>query len=1580
MSTSTHPPVGEAPRAPAPRPAGKGPLDLTGLFDDARFLSVGCTGFLGKVWLCMLLTNFPNVQHVWTVVRSRRRKDGSIRQSSVDRFWSEVVTSPVFDPLREKYPGAAFESFIRSKLTPIDGDITREFAGVSQEVRDELRGTLTALVNASGVVDFNPPLDYALNTNAFGMQNLVALCRDLGAEGTPGLTMLHTSTCYVAGDRTGQVDEVSPLEHLFPKAAELDPKHWDAEREISECLDLVDNVRHRANDAFRQNAFLDEAKKNLERRNEPQRGTALERELAKVTRKFVDNQLVEWGTERAKYWGWHNIYTYTKSIGEQILARSGLRFAIGRPAVIESAETFPRVGWNEGINTSAPLIYLGMVGPYEVPSTKDSVLDVIPVDHVAAGMMVTLGELLENTHKPVYQYGSSEQNPLRMYRLIELVGLYKRRHYGESGKNPVTDFLQRHHEINPVPTKRYFDWGPTWRSKQVGQLAEVVDDRAKGMFRDLLKPVAKSLSGLSKGLAIQARITDQFVPFTATHNYRFSTANTRAAWERLPEELRDSIVFAPQRIDWRDYIMQVHNPGLQANVFPLIEDKMKKTAKPLANHDDLLAFLDEIAERHDRAPALLRTHEDGFARLSYVQLKALAEAVAVRLASIGVKPGDRVILSGKNHPHWVVSYFGILRAGAVAVPLDVATDGTKAEVIFASAEPVAAIVDSEALDSFGSATDRVTVVDLNDVCARGATGHLPERGVDFEVTADTLASILYTSGTTGDPKGVMLTHGNFCAMMASIAKLFPLEPSDRLLSVLPLHHAFEFTCGMLMPLSQGARIIYLDEVTGDRLSYGLQEGRVTAMVGVPALWQLLERRIRGQVKDRGQLFELFFDRTLTWNRNLGKSVGIDVGRLLFGSVHSRFGGNVRLLISGGAALPKDTQKLFSGLGLHLSEGYGLTEASPVLTVALPGPGAKTGTVGKPVPGVEVKINEPDDSGIGEVWAKGPNVMTGYFGNPSATKGTLTDDGWLRTGDMGKLDHKGRLTLVGRAKEVVVTSSGENIYLDDVEHVLGPIQHVEEYSLVGLDDERGGERLGLLARPDPESKLDHKELHSKAELAIKDAIEKLPPFQRPAVVHLVDAELPRTATRKIQRKEVRRILERIVAATPTVARRGAGVRGPVIEAIAAVAGVKPAAVAMDTDLRATFGYDSLMWVELASALEHVGEARVDADSLSKCVTAADVVGMVGAPPALVDHDEDEDKGPLPVPEVIGEAFKDTFASVQAAFNGPGLGTKVYGRAYIPQNRQTIVVCNHTSHLDMGLVKYALGDYGRRLAALGAQDYFFEGNRLKTTFFKHLTNVEPIDRKSGFRASLRMARKVLGEGKVVLLFPEGTRQMEGELAEFKPLVGKLALDCDVDILPLHIEGAYRAMPKGNVFPTRRGITVRIGPALEVSELRRLTAGLKPAKASRKVSEITREAVARLREGDMLDLRQLPDDAFAGAAKKIATPAEVVARCMASLPERFVTDRYERDITWYFSLGGKDGPRAALYLTAEGATWHAGRPSGDVDCVVKTSVESLRRMVEDGWVPDPSEFFNGNIKTSDLALLVAFSTVFNLSKVEL
>ncbi len=1565
--------------APAVLPiGGKTELDLRGLLSGARLLVIGGTGFLGKVWLSMLLTHFAGeVEHVWLVVRPRKRRDGSIRLTSEQRFWDEVATSPVFDPIRQRFPGTAYEAFLKEKITAIPGDITEEYAGVPQEVRDELRGTLTALVNSSGVVDFNPPLDYALNTNAFGMQNLVALCRDLGAPGSEGLAILHTSTCYVAGDRTGQVDEVNPLTHPFPKAGDLALEHWNPQREIDECIDLVDNVRHRANDAFRQSHFLDQAKKNLKERNEPRRGTALDRELKKVKRAFTDKQLVEWGTERAKYWGWHNIYTYTKSIGEQILASSGLPYAIGRPAVIESALNFPRVGWNEGINTSGPLIFIAIEGLFDVPYKPGAVLDVIPVDIVAAGMMASLGELLEGSHRSVYQYGSSDTNPMSIVRMVELVGLFKRRHYQAKGTgNPLVNMVQSRLESSHIHLDQYWSRGPKVLSERVGSLAESVGGIARGSFRDVLAPASSALKGLSKSLNIQSRITDQFVPFTATHNYRFSTKNTRDAWNRLPVSLREAMPFDPERIDWHHYMLNVHCPGIEENVSPLIREKMKKDAKPLARHDDLWEMIEEVADRHDHRPALLRTHENGFARMSYRQFKARAEAVAVRLHQLGVKAGDRVVIAGRNHPFWAVAYFGILRAKAIAVPLDVNLEAGPAATILRSAKPVLALLDDLARENIGpacvAADEQVPVHDLLAICDRGAVGQLPA----YAPAPDSVASILYTSGTTGDPKGVMLTHENFCAMVASIGRLFPLVEDDRLLSVLPIHHSFEFACGLLLPLSMGARIIYLDEINPDRLSYGLKEGRVTCMVGVPALWQLLERRIRGEVKERGALVKLGFNTMLDINLGAGKSIGIDFGRLLFGSVHNRFGGNIRMLISGGAALPKPTQDLFVGIGLPLAEGYGLTEAAPVLTASVPKPGAKVGHVGKPIPGVEVRIVDPDDNGVGHVQARGPNVMKGYYGNETATKATFTEDGWLKTGDLGKLDRKGRLVLSGRAKDVVVTAAGENIYLDDVENTLGELSYVKEYSLVGVSDPRGGERLAMLAVPDDSSAEARASMHDKARESIDEAVAKLPGFQRPAVIHLVDADLPRTPKREPHRTKIRQVLDRIIAATPERQLVATSSDSPVLVAIAGVAGVDVDKVSPSTRLREAFGFDSLMYVELASALESVGTGRPDADALAGVDTVAEIIELCGAPaPEQVELPDPEPTGPYYVPEWLSEQLKDRMALVQNAFNGPGLNTKVEGRANIPVNRQVIVVSNHSSHLDMGLVKYALGKYGKKLTALAAQDYFFEGNRTKVTWFTHFTNVEAIDRRQGFRASLKQARAVLDRGRLCLLFPEGTRRTDGQLSEFKPLVGKLALDAGVDILPVYIDGSYRIMPKGRMLPTGRGVTVKIGPPLEVKHLRRLTEGMKSSQAARYAAGIARDAVAALRDGENLLLANLePEQA---APKKVLTPAEVVEKALASLPPRFDLATYEKDLTWYFSLGDKDGPRYTLMVRQDGVSYKAGRPDGDADCVVKTSVDTFRRIVHEAYAPDPSEFMSGAIKTNDLALLITFSQVFKLSE---
>jgi long-chain acyl-CoA synthetase len=1568
--------------------AERPPLHPSRVFAGRRFVVVGGTGFLGKVWVSMLLHRFPEIAHLYLLVRPKAD------QSAEERFWSQIATSAVFDPLREKYPGEGFEAFLRDKITPIAGDVVEPLLGLGDELIARI-GTVDAVVNVAGVVDFNPPLDEALEVNAFGVNNLVALAKKLGAK------VMHTSTCYVAGYRTGLIEEVDPREVPFPRAEgetwygaaskerTLDRSHWDPQREIDECLDLVKTARHRCEDAFRQSAFLDEAKANLEARGEPCRGKALSDEMAKVKRKFVEKQLIEAGKERAIFWGWTNIYTYTKSIGEQVLAASGVPFSIVRPAVIESSSVYPFPGWNEGINTSAPFLYMASKGQVQFPADHEVHLDIIPVDMVCSGMLASLAELIDGTAAAVYHYGSSDTNACRMTRYMELAGLYKRRLVHEGKKTSLFDIVSSRFESIGRTKKQYETTGARRIAGALKSASELLDIANHGPLRPLVKPAIDALSSAAKTEEKTAEILEIFMPFVAEADWVFSCANTRAAIARMPEEERAKFFWEPEKIDWRQWMWEVHLPGLEKWVYPLIEERMQKELKPLRAYDTLLDMLDEVAERHDHAVALQRLEKEGLSRTSYRELRAASLATAARLAALGVKVGDRVIVSGNNHPAWPIAYFGILRAGAVAIPVDPGLEGPQLANIVRSSGARVALWDRGVEEKGGKyakeAYPDLRAFDLIDFTDGG--DHAPDSALAppaFTPKNTDLASIIYTSGTTGDPKGVMLSHGNFTAMLAAIAPIFPLKDSDRILSVLPLHHTFEFTCGLLLPLSRGARILYLDELNAERLSEGLQKGRITGMVGVPALWQLLERRILARVKEAGPAASMVFDWALELNRLLGKRAGLNAGRIFFGSVHDALGGNTRFLISGGAALPKDTAKLFSGLGLPLSEGYGLTEAAPVLTVAKASPKAKPGNVGKPVPGVELRIHNPDASGVGEVIARGPNVMVGYADNEEATSRAIDAEGWLHTGDLGKIDKQGRLVIVGRQKDVIVSSNGENVYPDDVETLLGKIDGVKELAIVGIDDGKGGERVALLAVPEGDPPADHSydalppptraERHERAHTALREAIQKLPKPCQPAVVHLWDADLPRTATRKVKRSEVKTVLAKLAVATEIPAAEGGGTSS-VRHAIATIANKKPSEIGAGTRLKADLGFDSLMTMELSSALEAQLGHPVDNNRVAACETVAEVERLAGEGASAAAGNravEKKDEEPIVLPKVVQDTAKKLMGTVQMGFYEKVMNPKVYGRAFIPHNRNTIVASNHASHLDMGFVKYALGNYGEDLVSLAAQDYFFEGSRLRRAYFENLTNLAPFDRKGGLRQAIRQAGEILEGGKTVLIFPEGTRSPDGKIYEFKPVIGHLALAHEVDILPIYLGGTREALPKGGKIPTRRDIVARIGPPLEVRELRRLTQGMKFTTACRKVAELTYLAVTTLRDGGVLDLRRMESLESPAAAKE-----HPLVSLFRELETKYVPNRVQQPITYYFTLGAENEAKWTLTVSPESCRAQIGKPpNSQADCVLKTTPEIFTKIVREAYTPSPMEFMTGLVKSNDISLLQTFQKVFDLA----
>ena len=381
-----------------------GSLDVSRLLSGVRLLVLGGTGFLGKVFWLMLLDRYPEIGKIYLLVRS------TDALSSEERFWNVIVKNEAFRPLRETY-GDGFEAFLKDKVVPIDGDVGRPFCGVDEAVLKSLEGTLDVIVNVAGVVDFNPPLDEAIEANAFGAQNIIALTRRIGGR----VKLMHTSTCYVAGRRRGPIYEVDPTTFPFPRAAELGSELWDPDREIAECLDIIAQAKHRAVDAFRQSEIAEKARQNLSRRGEPVYGEALADEVRKVKRKYLDARLIEAGKDRANHWGWPNIYTYTKSIGEQVIVRSGVPCTIVRPACCEATLEFPFPGWNEGISTSAPHNYLIMKGHMTIPA-RQTPLDLIPTDLVTAGMIMSLAELLEGTAKPVYQFGTTDVNAASIVR------------------------------------------------------------------------------------------------------------------------------------------------------------------------------------------------------------------------------------------------------------------------------------------------------------------------------------------------------------------------------------------------------------------------------------------------------------------------------------------------------------------------------------------------------------------------------------------------------------------------------------------------------------------------------------------------------------------------------------------------------------------------------------------------------------------------------------------------------------------------------------------------------------------------------------------------------------------------------------------------------------------------------------------------------------------------------------------------------------------------------------------------------------------------------------------------------------
>ena len=580
-------------------------LSPTEIYRDRRIFLIGSTGFLGKVTLSMLLHRFPNVGKVYVTVRARSQEE------SEARFWNNIITAPPFDPLRERY-GHALEGFVRDKVIVRGGDIGETNLGYSEEEAQAIADDIDIVINSAGNVTFNPTLESGLRTNVVGTQNVIAFARRMKRP-----SLVHVSTCFVAGNRSGAVWESDSVLGYFPRKSEMPGVEFSVDQEIADCAKLADRVRDEARDAMMTARFRELARKRLaEEGRDVDDPDALGLAVARERKVWTRTRLTDLGVERAAYWGWPNIYTYTKSLGEQLVAaETEMVRSIVRPSIVESALSYPFPGWNEGFTTTAPIIFLIRKGQTLIPANEKLILDITPVDQVASVMLAVSAQACVEEPRLVFQAATGDSNPNNMERIIGLVGLDKRRHFQEKETgNKVLNRIVARMEPRPV-TNEYYDSASVPMFNATARKASSLLDKVRprwggGRIAEAIDRVKDGVERVEELTRETTEAFDMFRPFTMENAYVFRSDNVRALFDRIGADERALLTWNPEKFDWYDYWLNIHLPGLTKWVFPTLEDEMRAKPKRVYTYRDLLELFETSAKRHATRVAM-RIERDG---------------------------------------------------------------------------------------------------------------------------------------------------------------------------------------------------------------------------------------------------------------------------------------------------------------------------------------------------------------------------------------------------------------------------------------------------------------------------------------------------------------------------------------------------------------------------------------------------------------------------------------------------------------------------------------------------------------------------------------------------------------------------------------------------------------------------------------------------------------------------------------------------------------------------------------------------------------------------------------------------------
>ncbi len=838
-------------------------------------------------------------------------------------------------------------------------------------------------------------------------------------------------------------------------------------------------------------------------------------------------------------------------------------------------------------------------------------------------------------------------------------------------------------------------------------------------------------------------------------------------------------------------------------------------------------------------PAVVALAEDGIAAWDSATLADKALRLARGLRDSGVSRGTRVALWAPNSPVWIVAALAVLSVGGVLVPIDDLADAEQFEAALTSsgARLVFTTVRHRGAAGVILRANSVTVILVDDA---GETTQSPttwqslvsEQSKDLPVLAGEEPALLsWTSGTTGSPKAFVLTHRNIAANVEALRDLAVVGPRDRALLPLPLHHAYPFVVGMLTTLTLGTAIVLPGGTTGPLLMRALRDGEVTAIVGVPRLYEALVAAIELRVNARGRTVRLAWRLLLALSMLVQRATGLSPARLVFAPIRHAIASRLRLLVSGGARLERQTEERLEALGWTVLSGYGLAETASLFTGNRPND-RRLGSAGRPLAGGEVRIASPDEQGIGEIELHGSSITKGYLDNPEADRAAFTQDGWFRTGDLGFVDRDGFLFVTGRAKEVLVLGGSKKVIPEDLERIYGVAPEISEIAVL---EEKGG--LVALVRPDPVK------LRARGATNFRDGIrvilsetaQSLPSYQRLSGFALTDQPLPRTRLGKYRRFLLPALYGRALAGGARhvqhalTSKDAALLHDPTAAAIWAMLRQRypDNTIDLDTNLGLDLNLDSFAWMELAIVLQ---------ERLGVHLTQADIAAVetIGDLLRLSIARRTEARAPPPE-EPVTEIYIERWLAPTGLFL-TALGfalhvlnrlvmrglfrLRVTGAERLPAKGAFVIAPNHASYLDPTAIAAALPwPRLRHLYWAGDALRLFPGppGRL----FSRATHVFPVDAMHP-GAALDTATRVLQAGDVVVWFPEGWRSPDGRLQRFLPGIGQLLLRSGASAVPAYIGGAFEAWPRGRRIPRFRRITVAFGCPEPVEALRTTGAG--------------------------------------------------------------------------------------------------------------------------------------------------------------